>query len=99
MQAYPHVQALTLGRGWTRPDALLGNWRGWLKWIERELVTMHRNQALWDELRDEIVAKRPNADGTWLLHYSTIYAKAQMLAIRKLSSDRRGASLGELVRG
>ena len=76
-----------------------GHWRSWLKSIERELVTVHAIKRSGSSLRGEIVAKRPNADGTWLVHYSTIYAKTQMVAIRKLSMNRPRTSLGQLVRG
>jgi hypothetical protein len=80
-------------------DETFDRWRDWLTSIERELVRAHFHQLIWTEMRDAILERFPDAHVAFLVSYSRVYAEAQMVAIRRLTDERKGvASLAALIR-
>ena len=62
-----------------------------LKSVENELNHAYLHKRLYVETRDEFTAKYPEADHTFLQHYSRLYADRQVMAIRRMvdnSTDR-----------
>lgn len=78
-------------------------YRSWLKWIDgsitAELYRAYYDQSIWTAMRDEIQARHADTDGTFLLHYSGLYSRAQMVRLRSLTDDDQGTtSLVSLIK-
>ena len=57
--------------------------------IQHELMISFLNRQIYQAVRDEIVARRPTADGTFLNSYSGLYARAQVMVVRRLADDHQ----------
>lgn len=57
--------------------------------IEHELKIAHLNRQIYDDFRDEFVARHPDADATFLNSYSGLYARGQVMVIRRLADQHR----------
>ncbi len=80
-------------------------YRLWLEWIDTsitvELYRAYYDQSIWTAMRDEIQTRHADADtdGTFLLHYSGLYSRAQMVRLRSLTDDAQGTtSLVSLIK-
>jgi hypothetical protein len=74
-------------------------WRAQLGRVGHELAMAHLHQIIWTEMRDEIQARRPNADGMFLASYSQCYVRSQMMVVRALvDTKRRPESLANLIK-
>lgn len=56
---------------------------------QHEITVGYVNRQLFETLRDEIVAQRPESDGTWLNSYQAMYAQSQVMLIRRLADSHR----------
>jgi hypothetical protein len=80
-------------------DQLMQAWREHLAKVERQLFHGFLYQVVWTELRDEIQARRPNTDQTFLACYSAGYIASQMLLVRRLVDLNTATdSLASLIR-
>jgi hypothetical protein len=84
-------------------DRIFQHWREQLVKIERELFHGFLYQVVWSELRDEIQRRHPEADGTFLVSYSSGYVAGQMLLVRRLtdkapSSDSLVSLINRILR-
>lgn len=66
--------------------------------IEQELMIASLNRQLYEEVRSEVVRQHPTSDATFLNSYSGLYARSQMMAIRRLAdTDDSTDSLWQLI--
>lgn len=56
---------------------------------QHEITVGYVNRQLFETLRDEIVARRPESDGTWLNSYQAMYAQSQVMLVRRLADSHR----------
>lgn len=61
--------------------------------INQEVTHAYLHRKVYTEVRDEIIARHPQADGTFLNSYSAVYARAQIMAIRRITdkSEKTGS--------
>lgn len=81
-------------------DDQTATWREWLELFGRQVMTMKAERELFQEMRDTIVAKAPDASATWLLSYARLYWQAQAMAVRRVVKGKntgRSASLCRLM--
>lgn len=57
--------------------------------IEHELMVAHLNRQIYSEFRDEFVARHPEADATFFNSYAGLYARGQVMVIRRLADRHR----------
>ncbi len=57
--------------------------------IEHEIMHAQVHKQVYCALRDEIVARRPGTDATFLNSYSYLYARGQIMMIRRLADNSR----------
>lgn len=60
-----------------------------LERCQHEITVGYVNRQLFEKLRDEIVARRPESDGTWLNSYRAMYAQSQVMLVRRLADSHR----------
>jgi hypothetical protein len=94
---FPVVQSVKPRVG--SAENLVRRWSTWIEIIERELWKAFHRQRIWSEMSDAIVARAPQADATFLVTFSAMYAESQLSLIRRIAADSTGASLGRLVCG
>jgi hypothetical protein len=75
------------------------SWVSRLERISKEVRDAFFHQALCTAMRDEIQARHPTADATFLVSYSMVYIDAQAMVIRRLADpDDETHSLAALIR-
>lgn len=82
----------------TDHDRVYASWVKWIEVIKTEIIRAHWHQAVWSDVRDEIQRLYPDADASFLVSYSQLYARAQLVRIRALTdADSDAASLRRLI--
>lgn len=82
-------------------DRIFATWQTWTRRVVHEIGSIRFHEIVWTQVRDEIVERYPDGDGTFLAHYSRLYADAQLMAIRRVAEDTDGRgtdSLAHLLR-
>jgi hypothetical protein len=59
-------------------------WRSWVDQIRGQLIQAHHNRELWEDTTEAIRRVAPESPGTWIRHYSEMYAAGQLMAIRRV---------------
>lgn len=57
--------------------------------INQEVTHAYLHRKVYTEVRDEIIARHPQADGTFINSYSALYARAQIMAIRRITDKSK----------
>ncbi len=75
------------------------NWRSWIDYLRRNLLTVHHNRQMWKAVTDAIISTAPAAPATWSNHYTRMYVEGQAMAIRRLirAAGRDTITLGKLM--
>lgn len=66
-------------------ERLLTRWSDWIERITLDLIRGHLHQHVWRSVRDEILRVRPEADQSFLVSYSAIYADGQVMRVRRIA--------------
>lgn len=61
--------------------------------IEHEVMYAYVHKQVYTALRDELLVRRPGADATFLNSYSHLYARGQVMMVRRLADRTRGKPL------
>lgn len=79
-------------------EAQVARWEGWLKRLSNELVQMHHNRHMFQQLRDAMIERAPDLSDVWLRSYAYVYAHSQAIAIRRVvRGDSSSVSLARLL--
>ncbi len=76
----------------TQHEKVIEQWRHHLEGIAAELREARLQRTVWEEFRDEVIARRPDCDGTFLYVFSQQYASTQLSRVRRLT-ERSGSAL------
>lgn len=75
-------------------------WVDALEVIFQELSNAYWHRGIFEELRDEVVARNPTANGAFLFSYDRLYAGWTMMMLRRLADhDDRNVSLWRILDG
>lgn len=79
-------------------DQIFADWDEWVGVLWNEVVRLHWHRAVWCEVRDEIQARTPHADQTFLASYTATYVTTALMTIRRLiDTDENTRSLVSLI--
>jgi hypothetical protein len=68
-------------------DAVFAAWLELLEKVNRQIHVAMLHRKLWTQVRDAVIARHPDADGTLINSYGDVYWDSQVMAVRRLADQ------------